>query len=101
MTNTKRIALVLLTALAWGAFRAFRTHQLSLSDPFNNPYTNLSTGCLMAFFCLWALTLVTTLHARANCSRTAAALSWAVVGLGGLYIAYFLFGLALFLLAWP
>ena len=101
MTDTKRMALGLLTALAWGAFKAFRAHPLSLPDPLNNPYTSLSAGRLMAFGGLWVLTLVTTLHARENYSRPAAVLSWSAVGLGGLYVAYFLFGLALFLLVWP
>ncbi len=35
------------------AFYVLRRHQLSLPDPYNNPFTGWSTACLLVSFALW------------------------------------------------
>jgi hypothetical protein len=48
-------------------FFVLRDHQLSLPDPYNNPYTNWSTGFLLSAGALWVLGGIwTILRARSG-----------------------------------
>lgn len=44
------LVLTILLPASFGAFVPLRAHQLSLPDPYNNPYTDWSTACLLTFF---------------------------------------------------
>lgn len=97
MKNRIAVTLSLLTVSSFLAFRVFRRHQLSLPDPYNNPFTDISTAFMIAFVVLWLATLVTICVLRRSVTRPAAILPWTVVGLGGAYIVLFLVQMFLFL----
>jgi hypothetical protein len=53
MKDATATGFAFLTAVAFVAFKLLRARQLSSPDPYNNPFTQASTGCLLAFFVLW------------------------------------------------
>ena len=97
MKNKIAVTLSLLTVACFVAFRGFRRYQLSLPDPYNNPFTDISTVFMIAFAVLWLATLVTICILRRSVTRPAAILPWTVVGMGGAYIIVFLIQMFLFL----
>ncbi len=60
LANVVIAVLVLLIPLCFTAFVVLRDIQLSLPDPYNNPYTNWSTSFLLAVMILWMLGLILT-----------------------------------------
>jgi hypothetical protein len=87
------IVLLLIGALvfAFAAFHVLRTHQLSLPDPYHNPYTALSTGCLVAFLCiLFTLTILSVCWRRHLSADVAGATQ--VIASFGIVIALLLGG---------
>ena len=97
MKNKITVILSLLTVACFLAFRVFRRHQLSLPDPYNNPFTDISTAFMIAFVVFWLATFVTICILRRSVTRPAAILTWTVVGMGGAYIVVFLIQMFLFL----
>jgi len=97
MKNKLPVALSLLTVACFIAFRVFRRHQLSLPDPYNNPFTDISTAFMIAFVVFWLANLVTICILRSSVTRPSAILPWTVVGMGGIYIVVFLIQMFLFI----
>jgi hypothetical protein len=97
MKNKIAVTLSLLTVTTFLAFSIFRRYQLSLPDPYNNPFTDISTAFMIAFVALWLATLVSISVLRRSVTRRAVMLTWTVVGLGGAYIIVFLIQMFLFL----
>jgi len=78
------------------AFAVLRRHQLSLPDPYNNPYTTWSTAFLGAFVasCLANLVVLSALSRRLD--RRTKLVAWTVVGIGCIHIAWMLVGMTRF-----
>jgi hypothetical protein len=89
MKNQLLLALCLLTVLAFFAFVALRHHQLSLPDNYNNPFTDLSTGCLLAFFIFWLATAMSAPFLWKHSVLVAKLFAVAVLLAGGLFIFWF------------
>ncbi len=86
----------LLVPATFVAFALLRRHQLSLPDPYNNPYTNWSTACLMGFF---ALTIVASLTLALTRGRIGRVVLWGaslVTGAAWLCVAWFLLSMLRF-----
>ena len=67
-----------------------RSIQLEQTDPYNNPYTNISSLLMVAFIAGWlTLTFVVFRHRIAFVGAKSIPL-WAMIGLGFLFIAWFL-----------
>src|SRR5262245_7762254 len=80
------IALSVPTISSLAGFAILRSHQLSLVDPYNNPYTTYSTACLDAFLLLWLCTLITSIAMRRALDAMSTAFSWTALVSGGLVI---------------
>jgi hypothetical protein len=78
------IVLLLIGALvlAFAAFHLLRTHQLSLPDPYHNPYTALSTGCLVAFRCILISLTILSVCWRRHLSADVAGASQVIASFG-------------------
>jgi hypothetical protein len=68
--------------LAFAAFHLLRTHQLSLPDPYHNPYTALSTGCLVAFRCILISLTILSVCWRRHLSADVAGASQVIASFG-------------------
>jgi hypothetical protein len=93
MKDATAIGVAVLTAVAFVLFKLLRARQLSSPDPYNNPFTPASTGCLFAFLVLWLTTAVIAFAFSRGLTRGAIFLSLAVTVLGGMWVAYFLVGM--------
>ena len=68
----------------------FRNIQLAQVDPYNNPYTNISSLLMFGFIAGWlTLTIVVFRHRVAFVSAKSTPL-WVMIGLGFLWITWFL-----------
>jgi hypothetical protein len=92
MKDATAMGLAFLTCMAFVVFKILRARQFSSPDPYNNPFTLPSTGCLLAFFVLWLATVVIAFVFSRSLTRVAIFMSWAVTLLGGVWVAYFLIG---------
>jgi hypothetical protein len=91
------LALTLLLPIAFVSFELLRRHQLSLPDPYNNPYTSWSTGCLLALPVLAVADVIVIAAWRRRIARPVLALSLVLLGLAGLFVVWFVVGLVRFL----
>ena len=67
-----------------------RSIQLEQIDPYNNPYTNISSLLMLVFIAGWlTLTIVVFRHRVAFIGAKSIPL-WVMIGLGFLWIAWFL-----------
>jgi hypothetical protein len=92
-------AAVINHALVVASFLAFaylRRVQLSLPDPYNNPYTTWSTVCVLAFFAFWLCDCLLVIGLRRRLPVSVARLSLAIIVAGGLLIGSFLVNLLRF-----
>ena len=78
-------------------FQLLRRHQLSLPDPYNNPYTILSTGCLLSFFASWLMDLLVLLLLARHYRGAVAFIAWTVFVVAGAYVAGFVVGMIRFI----
>jgi hypothetical protein len=87
------LGLTLIIPIAFVAFYILRKHQLSLPDPYNNPYTNLSTACLLTVLLSWMADFVALVALRSRIYRPVVTLASVVVGIGGAYVVWFFIGM--------
>jgi hypothetical protein len=91
------LVVTLLVPSTYVAFRLLRNHQLSLPDPYNNPYTNWSTVCLLAFFALSLTDFVLLIALRRRVARSVRYLGVLALLGSGTYIAWFVIGMLRFI----
>jgi hypothetical protein len=87
------LGVTLLVPATFVAFRLLRNHQLSLPDPYNNPYTNWSAACLLAFFGLALTDFVLLVVLRRRVPRWIRYLGALVLLASGAYIAWRVIGM--------
>ena len=70
--------------------------QFDQQDPYNNPYTTISTLLIFLFFASWMLLLVTMTRYRAALAGLKSIPLWIVLLIGGLWISWFFISLVVF-----
>ena len=86
-------AVVLLVPVLFVAFCVLRRIQLSLPDPYNNPYTDWSTLCLLGVLVFWIVGLIMMSIFRNDLARVTRVSATVVLGLATLFAAFFIIGL--------
>ena len=76
-----------------------RSIQLEQIDPYNNTYTNISSLLMLAFIAGWLTLSVTVFRHRASFIGPKSIPLWTIIGLGLLWIAWFLGSMFLFVFA--
>ena len=73
-----------------------RRHQLSLSDPYRNMYTLLSTAFLLTFFLLTIAGFVMLLVMGSTIALRVRVVSWCIVAVAGCYVSLAIVAMLLF-----
>lgn len=84
------LLVTLLIPASYIAFKLLRRHQLSLADPFNNPYTTWSTIVRWCFFGLVLADLVLAIVLHKRISFRVKVLAWITILVAGAWIVQFL-----------
>jgi hypothetical protein len=82
------LVVTLLILVSFIVFCLLRRRQLSLPDPYNNPYSNWSTACLCAFLALTVADFVVLVSMRQRVARSVRRVGSVVVAAAGLYIVF-------------
>ena len=77
----------------------FRSIQLEQIDPYNNPYTNISSLLILMFIAGWLTLSITVFRHRASFIGAKSIPIWTIIGLGLLWIAWFIGSMFLFVFA--
>lgn len=72
--------------MSFVAFSGLRIYQLSLDDPYNNPYTDWSTAFLILFLVLWIAALIAFLWLADQLGQWATRAAAVMISLGALPI---------------
>ncbi|HVT89360.1 MAG TPA: hypothetical protein VHD56_10945 [Tepidisphaeraceae bacterium] len=91
------LVVTLLVPASYVTFRVLRNHQLSLPDPFNNPYTGWSTAVMYTFFALVFVDFVLLAILRRRVARASLYLGCLVVFASGAYMAWLFIGMLRFI----
>ena len=76
-----------------------RSIQLEQVDPYDNPYTNISSLLMLAFIAGWLTLSITVLRHRVAFVGTKSIPLWIIIGLGLLWIAWLFGSMAVFVFA--
>ena len=79
------------------AFLALRNVQLTQDDPYNNPYTNISTRCLDGVFLAWLIEVIFLIAVRKRLATWVWWVTTPILLCATLFIVVFLWNLFRFL----
>ncbi len=95
--NVALLTLTLAVPTFFVAFNILRHIQLSSEDPCNNPYTNISTICLLGFLASWLVACILVVAARKRLAEVLLYFSIPILGLAFLLVAALFLGLFMFI----
>jgi hypothetical protein len=95
----KTYGIAVFTVASFIAAVILRSTQLEQTDPYNNPYTNISSLLMLVHIAGWLTLSITVFRNRVAFVGAKSIPLWTIIGLGLLWIALFLGSMLLIVFA--